>query len=66
MEHLVWLASKLTVSSQGQMGCGEVTGTDKAQSLPELQDEGQMLGVNSSFSPSVLVSSAVPNVILGP
>lgn len=55
---------KLMVLSQGQMGCGEVTGTGNAQGLPALQDKGQILGVNFSFSPSVLLSSAVPNVIL--
>lgn len=54
------------VSSQGQMGCGEVSGTGNAQGLPALQHKGQMLGVNFSFSSSVLISSAVPNIILGP
>lgn len=54
------------VSSQGQMGCREVTGTGSAQGLPALQDMGQTLGVNFTFSPSVLISSAVPNVVLGP
>lgn len=43
-----------------------MTGTGSAQGLPALQDKGQMLGVNFSFPPRVLISSAVPNVILGP
>lgn len=54
------------VSSQEQMGCGQVTGAGNAQGLLALQDKGQLLGVNFSFSPRVLISSAGPNMILGP
>lgn len=40
---------KHMVSSQGQMGRREVTGTGTAQGLLALQDEGPVLGANSSF-----------------
>lgn len=43
-----------------------MTGTGNAQGLLALQGKGLMLGGNFSFSPSVLISSAVPNMILGP
>lgn len=68
-EHLVWLSAcgwpqtyGLVTRTDGMWGGAR----DRQCSEPAaLQDKGQMLGVNSSFSPSVLLRSAVPDVILG-